>query len=112
MSHISLIPNQIAKPVKDDLSFFDDLDKAIIPPYWIVAGCVIVVGAVTIISSFRQLVAKVQTQQDEEVDVRKEDPWRNTPMILYFLVVMGIFLCACCMDTIFSSYLYIYATCR
>lgn len=75
------------------------------------AGCVIVVGAVTIISSFRQLVAKVQTQQDEEVDVRKEDPWRNTPMILYFLVVMGIFLCACCMDTIFSSYLYIYATC-
>ena len=98
--------------MKDNLPYFEDLDTAIIPPYWIVAGAVIVTGVITIIVALRGIVGKVQTQQDEVVDTRKEDPWSNSAMIIYFIAVMGIFLCACCMDTIFSSYLYIYAMCR
>ena len=34
----------------DDLDYFDTLDKDIIPPYWIVAGCVLVAGVITIIA--------------------------------------------------------------
>ena len=34
----------------DDLDYFETLDKDIIPPYWIVAGCVLVAGVITIIA--------------------------------------------------------------
>ena len=34
----------------NDLDYFDSLDKDIIPPYWIVAACVLVAGVLTIVS--------------------------------------------------------------
>ena len=49
--------------------------------------------------------------QDDIVDKRKEDPWNNKQMLLYFAVTMMIFFCCADMDTIFSSYLYIYGMC-
>lgn len=86
--------------------------KDLLPPYWIVSGVVILAGIVTVIYAYQGIVSKVTTSQEEVKDERSEDPWSNIEMILYFLTVMGIFLCACCMDTIFSSYLYIYGMCR
>lgn len=96
----------------DDMPFFDGLDTAIIPPYWIIAGVVILTGALTIVSALSGLAGNVQTELVETLETREEDPWQNSSMIIYFMLVMAMFFCACGMDNVFSSYLYIYAMCR
>ena len=45
-----------------DKPFFEDLDTDIIPPYWIVAGVVVLAGVVTIVEALLGLAAKVQTR--------------------------------------------------
>ena len=44
----------------DDKEFFEDLDTAIIPPYWIVGAVVITAGLLMIIASCNRLVEKVR----------------------------------------------------
>ena len=41
-----------------------------------------------------QLVEAVTTNQEDIVDTRKEDTWKDKDMLLYFVVVMMIFFCA------------------
>jgi hypothetical protein len=84
----------------------------ILAPYWIVAGCVLSAGCVVIVAAFSGLVCKITKNQPNIVDVRIEDPWQNTEMILYFFTVMGMFFCATSMGTVFTSFFYIYGMCR
>ena len=49
-------------------------------------------GIIVIIFAVIGLVDKVQTEQILVVETRKEDPWKNIDMILYFLGSDQIFL--------------------
>jgi len=98
-------------PILCEDDYFDDLDLTIIMPYWIVAIAVCATGIIMIASALLKLVEAVTTNQEDIVDTRKEDTWKDKDMLLYFLVVMMIFFCAADMDTIFQSYLKIYGMC-
>jgi len=98
-------------PVLCEDDYFDDLDKTIIMPYWIVAIAVFLTGIIMIICALLKLVEAVTTKKNDIVDTRKEDTWKDSDMIFYFIVVMMIFFCAADMDTIYQSYLKIYGMC-
>ena len=81
-------------PILCENDYFDDLDITIIMPYWIVAIAVCLTGIIMIISALLKLVESVTTNQNDIVDTRKEDTWKDKDMLLYFIVVMMIFFCA------------------
>ena len=81
-------------PILCEDDYFNDLDISIIMPYWIVAIAVCLTGIIMIVSALLKLVESVTTNQNDIVDTRKEDTWKDKDMLLYFIAVMMIFFCA------------------
>ena len=74
-------------------------------PYWIVAIAVFLTGIIMIICALLKLVEAVTTKKNDIVDTRKEDTWKDSDMIFYFIVVMMIFFCAADMGKVSNTFL-------
>ena len=91
--------------------YFDDLDKSVIPPYWIVALGLIIAGVITVICGFFHIAEIVSASHDLQSEKRDESPWKNIQMISYFGAVMSMFAFASCVAGLFSSYIHLYGMC-